>query len=155
MSFIGLLGAYTPYIKNSNVNVKELLATITPYVESVVAMIEFRSLSALVILILLDMCLGIAASIKQGIGFDSGIGRHGLINKSVEVLVCLTFNILGSVAPSFVPLLLVTGLYSFFILFELSSIVENLGLIGYKIPVLSNHIKLLKEQQEKDEGSSK
>ena len=114
-------------------------------ITNVLSALDYNSVVVLALLIMLDTILGIAASIKLGVGIDSGIGRHGLMSKAVEVLVCITFNALSLLAPELIPSLLAAGIYAFFILFELTSIVENLGLLGYEIPVLTQYLKVLKD----------
>ena len=113
---------------------------------NVLSALDYNSIGVLALLIMLDTILGITASIKLGVGIDSGIGRHGLMSKAIEVLVCITFNALSLLAPELIPSLLTTGIYAFFILFELTSIVENLGLLGYEIPVLTQYLKVLKDK---------
>lgn len=106
--------------------------------------IHTSTLISLVLLIFLDTVLGISAAIKNH-ELSSKQGRMGFISKLVELITCIVFDLLIAASPDIFMPSLAIGIYTFFILFELVSVAENLSKLGYDIPVIKDFINTLKK----------
>lgn len=96
-------------------------------------------LAALGTLIILDTLLGTLYAAKKS-ELSSKAGRQGLINKGAEVLICITFDLLSH-TTEYIPTFVVTGIYMYFIAFELLSILETTDKFGYAIGPLKTFVK--------------
>lgn len=106
-------------------------------------------LYTLILLILLDTLLGVLNAIHSK-ELNSKVGRRGLSLKLSEIIICIFFSFLSLLNNRVIPDILTIGIFMFFIIFELTSIAENLKELGFDIPILTKYIESLKEEQEEE-----
>lgn len=96
-------------------------------------------LAVIVILVLLDTALGFLGALKTHTA-RSSIGRLGFTQKLGEILLMLAIAFLVQLDPVYFPQPLLTALYGGLALFEVTSVVENMAVLGLNIPWLTRYL---------------
>ena len=95
-------------------------------------------LIVIVTLVLLDTALGFLGALKTHT-VKSSIGRLGFTQKLAEILLMLAISFLGNLDPVHFPEPLLTGLYAGLALFEITSVVENMAVLGLNISFITKY----------------
>lgn len=106
-----------------------------------------KMLAVIVILVLLDTALGFLGALKTHTA-RSSIGRLGFTQKLAEILLMLAIAFLVQLDPVNFPEPLLTGLYGGLALFEVTSVVENMAVLGLNIPWLTHYLASVPDPDE-------
>lgn len=103
-----------------------------------------EAMTFLLVLIAADVISGVSASIAEGTGLNSKVGRRGFVNKGLMVLVIIVAHradvLLG------VEAVMGAAIY-FYIANEMLSIVENYGRAGLPLPdAIKRLVTVLREK---------
>ena len=101
-----------------------------------------KILSALVVLIIIDFIVGVSASVKLGKPIESRLALKTAIKLTLYALLIAGANMVEYVLPGS-PYIVVNGVTSFLAVTVFISIVENISVMGYAVPM-----KLLNRLQE-------
>ncbi|MCD9024301.1 phage holin family protein [Cohnella silvisoli] len=103
-----------------------------------------EAMTFLLVVIAADIVSGISASIAEGTGVKSSIGRRGFANKGLMILVILVAHradvLLG------IDVVMGSAIY-FYVANELLSVIENYGRAGLPLPdVVKRLVTVLREK---------
>lgn len=95
-----------------------------------------KVIEVVAILIIADTITALLANIKTHT-LKSSVGRLGLSQKMTELILMIAFYFCIHLDPVHFNPAILTGLYSFFALFEIMSIVENAQIMGFDLTFLT------------------
>ena len=97
-----------------------------------------HTIEVVAVLVMADTLTALLANAKTH-SLKSSVGRLGLSQKMAELILMIAMYLCVSLDPVHFDPTILTGLYGFFALFEVMSIIENAQILGFDLTFLTRY----------------